>query len=243
MNSSTLVIMGNGPSLKDINFDILRKVDTFGLNAAYRAYDKLNFWPTYFGCFDLRVVDSHIVEYQQLIKYSPIKKLFFCTGKNPLLNFNDKYQYINYKFGRVNTPQYTVDKTKIPNSFDKFWIYNCSGATAALIGMTLGYKKIILVGVDASYVNLIDGAQYDENGNKFDLIITKDIKNNPNYWFDNYQQIGDKYHVPNSDIYHIPEWNKLAELAKNHNIDIVNCSTKTKLTCFRRSELEKEISM
>ncbi len=65
-NDKTLVIMGNGPSLKKIDFDLLRSVDTFGLNAAYRAYPRLNWWPTYHGCFDFVVTDSHRDAFKKL---------------------------------------------------------------------------------------------------------------------------------------------------------------------------------
>ena len=63
--SKTLFIMGNGPSLGEIMNDpkklqVLRNNHTFGLNAAYRAYEKYNFYPTYFGCFYYVVNESHI---------------------------------------------------------------------------------------------------------------------------------------------------------------------------------------
>ena len=36
----TIVLMGNGPSLKDVDFSMLDGYDTFGLNSAYRAYHR-----------------------------------------------------------------------------------------------------------------------------------------------------------------------------------------------------------
>ena len=74
-----LIIMGNGPSLKDVDFDSLQGFDTFGLNAVYRAYRKMNWYPTYFGCFDYIVNDSHRPEFTKLIKdkSNGIEKFFF----------------------------------------------------------------------------------------------------------------------------------------------------------------------
>ncbi|GAI03594.1 unnamed protein product, partial [marine sediment metagenome] len=63
MNSDTIVIMGNGPSLKDVDFDMLNGFDTFGLNAAYRAYERMDWWPKYHGCFDYIVTESHKENY------------------------------------------------------------------------------------------------------------------------------------------------------------------------------------
>ena len=42
MKSKTIVVMRNGPSLKDVDFDMLEGFDTFGLNSAYRAYERMN---------------------------------------------------------------------------------------------------------------------------------------------------------------------------------------------------------
>jgi hypothetical protein len=46
-NKDTIIVMGNGPSLADVDFKTLKGFDTFGLNSAYRAYDRLDWYPTY----------------------------------------------------------------------------------------------------------------------------------------------------------------------------------------------------
>ena len=56
-----LIVMGNGPSLGDVDFESLNGFDTFGLNAAYRAYERMNWYPTYFGCFDYIVNDLSLI--------------------------------------------------------------------------------------------------------------------------------------------------------------------------------------
>ena len=72
MSKKTLIVMGNGPSLKEINFKDLSEHDTFGLNAAYRAYRRMDWWPTYHGCFDYRVTDNHREEFIKLIESQKI---------------------------------------------------------------------------------------------------------------------------------------------------------------------------
>lgn len=243
MTNKTIIIMGNGPSLKDINFDLLRNNDTYGLNAAYRAYDKINFYPTYFGCFDKLVVKSHKNNYQSLINSKKIKKCFFIGPEKFMTTYQTKdiYQYIN--LNNVYNPKLCNNKLyqNFSKNFDNFWIYNCSGTTACHTAITMGYTKIILVGMDCSYINFIPECELINKQSKFDLVIKETPKSNPNYWFDDYQIKGDKYHIPNSDIYHKPAWNHLALTAKKFNIDIVNCSTKTSLEYFRKSKLEDEL--
>ena len=77
-----LFIMGNGPSLGEIMNDpkklqILRDNHTFGLNSAYRAYEKYNFYPTYFGCFDYVVNESHKEAFENLVlSDNPIQEFY-----------------------------------------------------------------------------------------------------------------------------------------------------------------------
>ena len=65
------------------DLNILRNNHTFGLNAAYRAYEKYNFYPTYFGCFDYKVCEYHKKNFSKLIN----KKGFLACLNEQLLSF------------------------------------------------------------------------------------------------------------------------------------------------------------
>ncbi len=40
------IVMGNGPSLKGFDFTRLNGVTTLGMNAAYRYWDQIGWYPT-----------------------------------------------------------------------------------------------------------------------------------------------------------------------------------------------------
>ena len=82
INDDIFILLGNGPSLADVDLKSLRKYHTFGLNAAYRAYERIDFWPKYFGCFDALVCNHHSNKFKELIRNSEIEKFFF-------INFDD----------------------------------------------------------------------------------------------------------------------------------------------------------
>ena len=71
--------------------------------------------------------------------------------------------------------------------------------------------------------------------------MSKTPTKNPNYWFNDYQQEGDKFNIPRPEIFHRPAWEKLSILAKEANIEIVNCSPGTTLDCFKVSKLKDEL--
>ncbi len=240
--SDTIVIMGNGPSLKNIDFDLLKDVDTFGLNSAYRFYDEIGFYPTYFGCFDNLVTSNHYDNFQKLLldKTIPIRKFFF------LKKFNDPYK----KCTTFTVTNDSIRKSKlisgVAKNLDEFWIYENSGATAAHIGIAMGYKKIILLGVDCSYVEIVDGA-VNHNNKDTELVISKTPEKNPNYWRDDYQTEGDVYHLPQAGKFQKPEWERLKlNLDKDKDasdIDIYNCSPISELTCFEKRKINEVLDL
>lgn len=221
--------MGNGPSLKDVDFDMLEGFDTFGLNSAYRAYPRLNWWPTYHACFDYRVTDNHKEKFIDLINSGKIKKHFYIRN----LSDKENFQHVNLlPFGSTNRMNNKIE------DFKNFHDNGNSGANASSVGVCLGYKKIILVGVDCNYVEFVDGSKRDGPGG---LVMKKTPDKNPNYWFDDYQQKGDEYNVPAGLSFHMPTWNLFAYRAAHANIEVINCSPITTLRGFKRMTLEEAL--
>ncbi len=237
--------MGNGPSLKGVNFEILKKYDTFGLNAAYRIYPKLNFWPTYFGCFDYVVCEDHKNEFENLVRNSNISEFYFVNdnqkGEKIFIDgdilTHKKFIKLNfiYKHNIKNLIQREFIEKNLATNLNFFIDAGNSGANACQIGMLKGYKKIILLGCDCNYVELVEGARKEDNRLIMDYTTTK----NPNYWFDDYQRKGDKFNIPQVLKWQMPGWERISRLSKD--IEIVNCSSISHIPYFRISTLEKEL--
>jgi len=228
MNNKTLVLMGNGPSLKDVDFEMLEGCDTYGLNSAYRAYKRMGWYPTYHGCFDYRVTECHKEQFIDLIENSSIKRCFYIMD----ISQNEQMQKINL------VPYGKTDKwNKTPEDYLLFHDNGNSGANACSTAVCMGYKKIILLGVDCNYVEHVEGSKRDGPG----LIIEETPDTNPNYWFDDYQQAGDKYNIPRGLDFHLPTWNMFAYRAAHNGIEVINCSPITTLRCFKRMTLEEAL--
>jgi hypothetical protein len=228
--NKTLIVMGNGPSLKNIDFSLLEGFDTFGLNAAYRAYEKMNWYPTYHGCFDHIVTDSHEQNFIRLINSGKIQKHFYIHNISDATNF----VHINLQtFGsttKINTS---------PEDFSCFTDNGNSGANACSVGICLGYKKIILIGVDCNYLEYISGAVPYKGG----LKIANTPEQNPNYWFDDYQQKGDEYNIPRGQQFHKPTWEIFAKRASSIGVEVINCSLISKLDCFKKMTIQEGLGL
>lgn len=230
MNSEILIVMGNGPSLKKIDLDLLKKYDTFGLNAAYRIYDKINFYPTYFGCFDYRLNESHKENFSKLIlNNNLIKKFFFVGNENGQILYDNNVINSN-KFTKINFKGYPIqDNRPLSKSFLEFNDMGSSGANAAQCGILMGYKKIVLVGCDCSYIEHLPNSIKTNKG----ITLTKTPETNPNYWFDNYQQAGDLYNVPQTNTFQMNSWKYLFSNCPQ-NVEIINCSEGSNIPFFKK---------
>ena len=228
-----IYILGNGPSLKNCDFNFLKYKTTFALNSSYKKFAELDFYPTYFGCFDPKLIECHYDKFVQLMNdNNKIKKFFFLNENNKgqkQFSFQDennsRYQKINF----LPPQESYINKS----SFNKFYKMHNSGATAALISILLGYKNIILLGCDGNYVEQIPETRLIDASTKT-LQILKTPEKNPNYWFDNYQEKGEIYSVPDGNSCHMKGWELLYQASKIHNIEIINENTESKIPYFSK---------
>ncbi|MCC0059231.1 MAG: hypothetical protein H6886_08165 [Hyphomicrobiaceae bacterium] len=218
---TTLVIVGNGPSLRGFDFARIANVDCIGMNAAYRFWHETGWYPRYYICLDLVVGLSHKDAIADLIRTSKSNgiELFFL-----------RQNLIQALPEDVQTSESVVD-------FDA-WVKNApvlainpltTGSHSALIGALLGYDRLILLGIDCDYVEQVSGAKLD--GRALEIATTPE--SNPNYFFDGYQVAGDRYNVPNPqpDL-HIRSWRAVAPYLKDTGVRVWNCNPVSLVDAF-----------
>ena len=243
--NDTIVIVGNGPSLKEEYFDILRRedVDTFGLNVSYRFYEKMNWYPKYYGCFDYAATNTHKENIQKLIKDEncKIEKYFMLErpsvetrlGNTELFFENDIRK--NKKF--VERP-HNQDGIGWPTFGTRNRKISCTGANAIRTAMELGYKKIILIGHDASDVQSDNFKEHTQVSS--DRYMVEKRSENPNYFWKDYYKEGDVYNKPGDTL---PAWKTMSDCVKltYPDVDVVNCSPNSRVTFFRFGDFFDEI--
>ena len=250
-----LIILGNGPSLRGFDFQGLIGYDTIGMNAAYRYWDRINWYPTYYICLDTIVVKSHQQEIKRLIDNSDkyrIKKFFL---REDFFEYQPSYR----NHDKVVTYEDLIQKN--------ITIFDCihvtTGSFSARLAIHEGYKNIILLGIDENYVNFIKESKLKED---ITLEITETPKNNPNYFFEDYQQTGDLYQIANHHrIYrcncrhcngeirrgenlHVEAWRFIQQdlfdndvIAEYGQLSITNCNPNSNVKYFPFLSLEEAI--
>lgn len=236
-NQNKVVVFGNGPSLKRFDFSSLSNFDSIGMNAAYRFWERINWYPTHYVCLDDQLIETHADAIYALIREKKVKTAFLIAkilDYHPsLLNFKNVFYLESFHTAR----QKRVSSKGVPYINSIFFKESDSskvttGAYSVRYAAHLGYKNISILGVDLRYVEMIPEAAR-QDGVK--LVMTETPKSNPNYFFDDYQRAGDKYNIPNPASHdrnlHIAAFEVLANdsIQFGWNVKILNSNKKSVL--------------
>ena len=153
-------IIGNGPSLKISDLDLLKDDVTFAFNKIYLAYEQTEFRPTYYIVSDPNVAknNSEIINRlsEESIKLFPDEYDHIIRRTKKTMYFNLDYDYLRY--------------TKMPRfSKNPLRCMYCGGTvtTKALqLAYYMGIDEVYLIGVDFSFdvpeKNVSDGKVVSE---------------------------------------------------------------------------------
>jgi hypothetical protein len=164
-------IIGNGPSLKEMDLAPLRNEFTFGLNRIYLLFESLGFATTYFVSVNKLVIEQCADE---IVKLSCPK--FVCWGTQSLIPVTSNMIFIRSRTSsrfRTDIPREGVSE----------------GSTVTYVAMQLayymGFQQIILIGVDHSFTT---------KGPANELVTSQG--DDPNHFHPEYFRKGFKWQLP-----------------------------------------------
>ncbi len=185
-------VVGNGPSLTESMVKSFPSGRWLGMNAAYKFWNEIRKYPKYYACLDPVVIKSQYQGICQLLSHSPIERYFLHDAileVAPEIAGDNRITLLS-SFLNMESPVLPVSKVSE--------IKQTTGALATRFAIESGETKLLLIGIDCNYVGVIEEAA---QGSGYELIVQKTVKSNPNYFFDDYQQMGDKYQVPNPPVH------------------------------------------
>ena len=186
-------VLGNGPSLKDVDLHQLSPYATLGMNAAYRHWDRINWRPTHYACLDVVVGISHLDGIRRLIREGRGSEGDLPAGIRPIGQFALRQNVIDALGPDGDDPRVVnFDALRAQTALLKAGSIT-TGSHALLWLAHLGFDPIFLLGIDGNYKEIVSGARR-KAGIVLEIVEQQD---NPNYFFADYQQPGDRYHVPN----------------------------------------------
>lgn len=185
-------IMGNGPSLAKCDLSRLAAEHTFGVNKIHLLFDQIDWRPTYYTLLDWKMgpaVAPDVDQYADSIKFFPERFRGLLPGGA------ETYWYAPRKVGKHIDDQFDPNITEgIPSSGTVLM-------TAIQQAFFLGFRDIILIGVDAAYSIPAsvrqEGPDINRTGTK--LHLTSTANDDPNHFDPAYFGAGDRWHDPNVD--------------------------------------------
>lgn len=216
----TAIILCNGPSLRDVDLTSLPAVATFGMNVAYRHWDRIGWYPTHYACLD-EVVGLHHAEAigamierngasapsTFLLRDNLIRELGPTAQRPTVLNYDDLMER-----GQALARQPVT-----------------TGSHTLIWALSLGFSRIALLGADCNYVEVVEGAEFVEET----VLRIARAADNPNYFFEDYQLPGDRYNLPNiGGETHMRSWRVAAAVAAETDAQVYNMSPTSRCDAF-----------
>ena len=228
-SSDCLFVIGNGPSLQDFDFDRLTGHDTIGMNVAYRHWHRIGWYPTYYTCLDSVVAESHADAIADLVVNAEDYGIEGFLLRESVLETHPEIEMSP----RVRFLERERNRHRIMDTDSV-----TTGSHSMLWGVSLGYTRIFLLGIDLTYEEVIPEAQEDEAGA---LVVRDVVVENPNYFFDDYQQPGDRYNFPNPHPgLHDRSWANAAALLPPA-VDVLNLNPDSALELFPFGETARAL--
>jgi len=229
-------VLGNGPSLRGFDFkNELAPFFTFGMNAAFRYWDRLGWYPNYYSCLDLVVGMSLKEDILRLIRN------WKRYGIARFLLRHNLIEWLGEDYDSSLIDDFDQLQERHPVIFGDYMV--TTGSATLAWAAYLGFKDILLAGIDANYVNYIpEAVKIGETS----LEIKKTPAHNPNYFFDGYQIAGDKFQVPNwkPEInLHAQSWNYIGDYLRTHDIHVINTNINSNVNAFMKIPWEDSLKI
>lgn len=229
-------IIGNGPSLNQMDLKKLENEVTFAVNGFFYKSDEIGLIPSYYVVEDSHVIQDNI---ERINKYRPKIHRFFPTEYKHMITDFDQTSFftMNRGFYEKQSPNYGIPRF----STDIVERIYCGQSVTMMnlqLAFYMGFTEVYLIGMDFSYT-------IPETA-KISGMSIESTDDDPNHFHKDYFGKGKKWHDPQLDrvLLNYRMCNFVYECAGRK---ISNASVGGKLEVFSRVNFddlfkEKEIS-
>lgn len=180
-------IIGNGPSLNQLDLTKLKGELTFGVNGIFLNYDKMGFAPTYYVVEDTFVAEDRADEINTY--KGPMVQFFgnyldYCIKDKPdNVWLNVKLDYRDYE----GFPHFSE------NAIRQIWVGGSVTYICLQLAFYMGFSEVYMIGFDHNYVIPDDAVISNKRETGFDIMSNSD---DVNHFHPDYFGKGYRWHEP-----------------------------------------------
>lgn len=235
------VLIGNGPSLRNIDMPSLRDVDTISFNRAYLSYpEEWGFYPTYYCVIDGDTIRCTVEDMVEMINTPSKTKRFFinnCKNEFDLSKAQtDRLTIFKAFRGIPDKSRFGQWSKEIPSEiYDVKQICNVSAFAVQLL-YCLGYDTVGMIGCDARYVVRkdveVDG-KYEEGPLRGRPKVKFTSDNDPNHYRNDYHgsdHLTSTRHIKGVAGNELGPWNEIKSITSRlSNLRVFSCTEKSRI--------------
>mgnify|MGYP000067544038 CR=1 FL=1 len=221
-------IIGNGPSLNNLDLTKLKEEDTFGVNAIYLNYEKMKFHPTYYVVEDNLVAEDRKDE---INAYEGPKYKFFGNYFRSVLKSDKNTIFINLLRNYGDNKNFPLFST---NCLRKLGVGGSVTYVCLQLAYHMGYDEVYMIGFDHNYKIPDSAIITNERETGFDITSTED---DVNHFNKDYFGKGYRWHDPNVERMEVG-FRKADEMFKANGRKVYNATLGGKLEAFERKNYE-----
>jgi hypothetical protein len=206
-----IVVIGSGPSLVSDDVRMVQGFPTFAFNRSYLIFDAWDFRPTYYAALDPVALERVSSDLVSKVLPSVSETVFLERRGGESFGPHPRIALVDYD--AATAPRVALDR-----------VANCGtvGASSLQIVAALGFKKVLLLGMDAHY-DSGDGSQ------------------SLRYFHPEYARGAAPCDLTDQSFV-LQGWERIAALCAEHGIEVYNASRRTRLTYFPRVSVEEGVT-
>ena len=240
-------ILGNGPSLKDVDFSKLKNEYTFTVNQLSKREDfkelntNFHFWadPQFF------VINDEIPEDREVID---VMKKVNTDNNHPICFYPiEQYKFVkNYNLDENMETHYFLSKNIFYENYNRKIDYSDITPFFGTViqwcitmAIYMGFKKIYLLGCDPTQlINNINAVVSEVNNEFYGYTVTENEKQRYTEFMKRYKLINSVEAYANT----LNAYDRLEKYCLKHNKEIINLSSTTAIDCIPRESLENVLN-
>jgi len=140
------VLIGSGPSLRSIDIRRLAAFPTISFNRAWLSWEDWGFEPTWYACLDSQTLSLTKSDIERVLAFRDVRRFFLNEIGRGDIPEDERIDYVTTRKGDV----FSDDDNQLTD-------FGNVGATSLQLLWRLGFRKILMVGVDGRYRHYSEG--------------------------------------------------------------------------------------